>query len=113
MTEEEAYYRQAPDTTLGMPERNGRAPAEAESNKFLSRLLTPAQLVEMEPPKFLVDGMIRQSGLGLVWGPYGSTKSFLTLELAASIGGGLPWQGRATVLAKVGYVIHEWLQQVK
>ena len=46
------------------------------------------------PTSWLVDGMIEDGTVGLLWGPKQTLKSFFTIHLCASIGMGLPFLGR-------------------
>ena len=48
---------------------------------FQSRLLTPAQVKAMPRPRYLIDGIIVENTLGLVWGPWGSCKTFLAARV--------------------------------
>jgi hypothetical protein len=49
------------------------------------RLLTPADLAGLPPVKWLVRGVLPTEGIGAVFGPSGSGKSFLVLDLLASV----------------------------
>jgi len=49
------------------------------------RLLTPADLASLPPVKWLVRGVLPTEGIGAVFGPSGSGKSFLVLDLLASV----------------------------
>lgn len=49
------------------------------------RLLTPADLASLPPVKWLVRGVLPTEGIGAVFGPSGSGKSFLVLDLLATV----------------------------
>jgi hypothetical protein len=74
---------------------------------FMSRLRTPEQVKTMPPPRYLIDGLIVENSLGLIWGPWGSGKTFLALMWAGFVGSGSWWQGRAVNQTKVLYVACE------
>jgi hypothetical protein len=68
-------------------------------------LYSVTMIKEMPDPKWLVDGMIVENGLGFVAGPPGCGKSFCTISLALAIAAGLPeWQGKT--IHKHGPVIY-------
>jgi len=56
---------------------------------------------------WLVEGLIEQSDLGLIFGTSGSGKSFFVLDLAYCIAAGIPYHGRATRKTGVLYVCGE------
>ncbi len=62
-----------------------------------------AELLELKPPAWLIDGVIPVQGLTAVYGKPGDGKSFVALDMALSIAAGLPWQGHPT---KKGYVVY-------
>jgi hypothetical protein len=74
---------------------------------FQARLRTPAEVKAMPAPRYLLDGLIVENTLGLVWGPWGSCKTFLMLTWAGFIGSGSWWLGRAVTQTKVLYVATE------
>jgi hypothetical protein len=74
---------------------------------FQSRLRTPADVKAMPAPRYLIDGLIVENSLGLVWGPWGSCKTFLALTWAGFVGSGSWWQGRSVAPTKVLYVASE------
>ena len=49
------------------------------------RLLTPSDLATLPPVKWLVRGVLPTEGIGAVFGPSGSGKSFLVLDLLATV----------------------------
>jgi hypothetical protein len=54
-------------------------------------LLSPAELVALPTMRELVRGVLPETGLGAIFGPSGSGKSFLTLDLLGSITTGRDW----------------------
>ncbi|OHE66408.1 MAG: hypothetical protein A2001_19265 [Treponema sp. GWC1_61_84] len=53
--------------------------------------------IEITPPRWIVRGIIEEDALGAVVGDPASGKSFLALDLAASIASGKQWHGREIV----------------
>lgn len=77
----------------------GEAPP---SPKF--KLLTDDDLEAMPPVPWLVRGVLPATGIAAIFGPSGSGKSFLTLDLLASIAEGGDWFGCRVKDAPVLYV---------
>lgn len=50
-------------------------------------------LGNMKPAQFVVDGFIEKDGLSLMFGPPGTGKSFINIDLACSVATGIPWHG--------------------
>lgn len=50
-----------------------------------------------EPPDFLIDDVMFQQGLVVLYGEYGAGKTFLGVDMAASIATGTPWFGHEIV----------------
>ncbi|MCA8493576.1 AAA family ATPase [Burkholderia arboris] len=73
--------------------------AEAETKKALKlastryKLRSAADLVSAPPMKWLVRGVLPATGLAVLYGPPGSGKSFLLLDLCAAVASGTPWFG--------------------
>jgi hypothetical protein len=59
------------------------------------------------PPEYLIDGVIPNATLGVVYGGPGSGKSFWTTDLGMHIADGREWRGRAVKRTKVAYLIAE------
>lgn len=72
-----------------------------------SRLLTPTGLRSLPDPKPLIDNVLDQGTIALLYGKWASSKSFIALDWACSVAAGKPWQGRDTQQARVLYVVAE------
>ena len=70
-------------------------------------LLTPADLAKLPPVRWLVRGVLPTEGIGAIFGPSGSGKSFLSLDLLATVAGGGEWFGCRAKSARVLYVALE------
>src|SRR5262249_14489394 len=71
------------------------------------RLLTLADLDDLPDPEWLVDGLVGESALAVLFGTPGVGKSFLALDLAMSVATGRPWLGQETKPGGVVYVYAE------
>lgn len=81
------------------------APAEAQPMRY--RLQTADDLLNAPPQRWLVRGVIPADGLISMYGPSGSGKSFLALDLCAAIAGDEEWFGYRVTAAPVVYVALE------
>ncbi|WP_460359563.1 AAA family ATPase, partial [Mycobacterium sp. ZZG] len=70
-------------------------------------LLTRSALRGLPDPEPLIDGVLDQGTLALLYGRWGSGKSFIALDWAASVATGRPWQNRACEKRRVLYVAAE------
>jgi hypothetical protein len=52
--------------------------------------------LKFRAPQFVIDGLLETESLGLLFGDPGCGKSFLAVDLAASVATGTPFHGRAT-----------------
>lgn len=50
--------------------------------------------VQRPPPKWIIDGVLPQADLAMLYGPPGSGKSFLALDIGMSVATSLPWRDR-------------------
>ncbi|MCA8094420.1 AAA family ATPase [Burkholderia anthina] len=71
------------------------------------RLQSAADLLSAPPLRWMVQGVLPASGFAAVYGPSGSGKSFLVLDLCAAIADGSEWFGRRVNSASVTYVCLE------
>lgn len=68
------------------------------------RLVRFSELVNQAPSPWLVEGVLRETSVAMLYGKRGCYKSFLSLGLAGSVATGVPWHGH-TVLNS-GLVIY-------
>jgi hypothetical protein len=72
------------------------------------KLLTPGQLAQAEPIKWMIRGLLPQVGLAALFGASGSGKSFLTLDLSAAVASGsFDWYGMRVTQCPVTYCVLE------
>jgi hypothetical protein len=71
------------------------------------KLLKVADLIALPPPAWLIEDMIEENTLAVLYGPSGCGKSFTALDWALSISKGQDWQGHHTKKSRVVYVAGE------
>lgn len=74
---------------------------------MLDKLLSRSALRDLPDPEPLVENVLDQGGVALLYGKWGSGKSFIALDWAARVATGTPWQGRDTEQRRVLYVAAE------
>ncbi|WP_293311320.1 AAA family ATPase [Mycolicibacterium sp.] len=92
------------DPRLGVEHQGDRHPQRAS---LASALLTRSALRELPDPAPLIAGVLDQGTVALLYGRWGTGKSFVALDWAASVATGRPWQGRPTEQRRVLYVAAE------
>lgn len=70
-------------------------------------LLTAADLAKRPPARFRVRGVLPMEGIAAIFGPSGSGKSFLVLDVLAAVASGVDWFGSRTKAAPVLYIALE------
>jgi len=93
------------DEFLRSPE--GRAEAAA---RFEASIV---DLDDLEDPQPIIEGFLYRDTLVRTFGPPKSLKSFVTLDMAACVSLGVPWQGQQTHQGIVLYVVAEGARGVK
>ena len=68
---------------------------------------SPEHHIDRPQMRWLVDGVLPDSGLACVYGSPGTGKSFLCLDIAAKVALGQDWFGRKTIPASVLYIALE------
>lgn len=77
------------------------------ATKFGATILTRQGLRSVPDPEPLIDGFLTLDSLVRTWGAPKTYKSFVTLDMAACISLGIPWQGHRTHKQKVLYIVAE------
>jgi 5S rRNA maturation endonuclease (ribonuclease M5) len=70
-------------------------------------ILSVADLASLEPPEWLIDGLLVKGGLSTLFAPAETFKSFIALDMALSISAGQSWRGKETISGPVVYLIGE------
>lgn len=104
--------REEAAAAFGHGETDAAVPATEDAAEdligaMLARMLTPGQMSALPPPQPLVKGLLDLDSLCWIIGAPGSFKSFVALDLAAHVGGGLAWHGMPTTSGPVVYVAAE------
>ncbi len=82
--------------------------AQASGSAFRRfRVLTADEVRQLPSLRWLVRGVLPDTGVAAIYGPSGSGKSFLVLDMAAAIAGGRPWFGHKVRQTGVVYVCLE------
>lgn len=86
------------DSTLPQPD-DGKSDAQDKEQRY--HLMTADQLRDLPPMQWRVEGALPAKGLATMFGPSGSAKSFLLLDMVAAIAEGTEWFGRKTVPCRI------------
>lgn len=93
-----------PESEFGSLSNSGRP---RTSSRLEDVLLSRSELRDLPDPEPLIDNVLDQGTVALLYGKWGSGKSFLAIDWATSVGTGRRWQGRATVKRPTLYVAAE------
>jgi hypothetical protein len=88
---------------------NGQASPDTENliPVYADQLLTRSDLRNLPDPEPLIDNVLDQGTTALLYGKWGTVKTFIALDWAASVATGHSWQGRKTTQRRVLYVVGE------
>jgi hypothetical protein len=91
--------------SASVPVRPAMGPPAAGSPDTAPRflVLTAAELVALPPIRWRVRGVLPAEGLAAVYGPSGSGKSFLVLDMLGAVGEGREWFGQKVERCPVTY----------
>jgi hypothetical protein len=81
----------------------GVLPPEPKTKRGRWEFMNLKDLAEMPDPEWLIDGLIPENSLAMVYGPPKSGKTFIVLSMALHVAAGKPWFGREV---KQGAVVH-------
>ena len=71
------------------------------------QLIRATRLSDIPEPSWLVDGVLPCKALAILYGAPGHGKTFVALDIAASIASATPWHGRPVTPGAVVYVVAE------
>lgn len=71
------------------------------------KLMDVADIAKSKPIGWRIKGVVPDSGIAAIYGPSGSAKTFLALDMALALSRGLPWFGMRTKACPVVYVCLE------
>jgi hypothetical protein len=91
------------------PEPPPELPPDADAGfpVYADRILTRSALRNLPDPEPLIDNVLDQGTTALLYGRWGTAKSFIALDWAASVATGRPWQDRTTTQRRALYVAGE------
>lgn len=89
----------------GSTDPSGKPQAQQAADVFPT--LGIDEILALPPPDWLVHGLLTTEGNALLYGPFASLKSFVTLDIALSVAYGRPWQGREVKQCGVLYIAGE------
>lgn len=90
---------------LAMAEESQRA---GSKQAVKGRFLSVAEMKNLPPLEWLIEGVLPRKGVAALYGPSGSGKSFLALDIAVHIAAGLPvWFGHPIRQCPVTYICLE------
>jgi hypothetical protein len=84
----------------------GAVPVSAKAKQRI-RILSLDEIENLAPPSFLIEEVLTESGLSMLWGRSGAMKSFVALDMAMCVATGTTWHGKATRQGLVIYVAAE------
>jgi hypothetical protein len=70
-------------------------------------------IADLSAPKWIIKGIVEQDSLGMIYGASGAGKSYLALDIAASIATGAEFHGHKTVEGQVVYMAGEGARGIK
>jgi len=122
--EEAAAKLSGASTTYQRDLRRMRDAAEHEGayEHLRPLILSPEKLLDVEPPPWLIDTVLPARSLSMMFGKENTGKSFVALDMAGCVAGGLTWLGGFPVepgpviyitaegLGHLGYRFEAWLK---
>lgn len=81
--------------------------AEKDNSAPRFKILSIAELMNVKPPEWRIDGIFPTHGSSVLYGAYETFKTFIALDMTLSLATGLDWQGRASKTCSVLYVAGE------
>lgn len=110
------YSRHVPDDEVvraldgalrKLPATSPEPPKPAANDPFWGFKFAPELVSQMGPTRWLVAKLLPEDCTAVLYGPSGTMKSFVMIDLALSIAHGVPWQGKATKQRSVYYLAGE------
>ncbi|MFC9050056.1 AAA family ATPase [Streptomyces anthocyanicus] len=86
---------------------------EQRVTDMLGELLDTDALDSIAPLEPVVVDMLFRDTLARIYGPSGTFKSFMTLDIAACVATGAPWHGQTTRPGPVVYLVAEGLRGIR
>lgn len=97
----------APVSAAETPPEDDPWAQQAEQNRARFKLVQVAEIARREPVEWIVEQLVPQAEIGMIYGPSGAGKSFLGLDLAFSVANGFTWFNRASKIGSVAWIAAE------
>lgn len=109
LTEPPATWRHNDESTGHGHEHEQSERREEEEARQQARFtfLSDEEVEMLPPPEWQIGNILVQNSLSVVYGEYGSAKSFLVLDWALSIATGMSWMGKPVAQGAVAYIAGE------
>lgn len=78
-----------------------------EAPKPRVRILDLDELENIRPPSWLIEGILTDNGLAVLWGRSGDLKSFVGVDMGLCVASGAPWHGKPVRNGLVVYLAAE------
>jgi hypothetical protein len=95
------------DTSNSQSSANFDRHDERKTPVYADHILTRSALRNLPNPQPLIDNVLDQGATALLYGKWGTAKTFIALDWAASVATGRNWQGRPTEQRRTLYVVGE------
>lgn len=102
--------QQSQDEAVGQVSGSAKAPGQpsaASTTPGRFRFIPDDEFTTRPPPRWIVKNLIPEAELVAIFGPTGSGKSFLTLDVGASVQRGVPWRDLKVQQGQVAYIAAE------
>lgn len=96
-----------------LKEKITRLAESAKTNASRYQPLTVDQLLDLPDQEYLINGVLPQDSISMIYGEPGSCKSFLTLDMALCTAAGIPWHGHTSKQGPVVYIAAEGGRGIK
>jgi hypothetical protein len=107
---QQGYGEQRPLPPRAETQQDQAEPDEEKpslADRLYGKLLTASQLIDLQPPAWLITEILATASLAVLYGKPGSGKSFLALDWALCVAAGAPWDHREVRSGPVLYIAAE------
>lgn len=80
---------------------------DADEGRLRAHLLVGDEILKLPPVQWLIDRVLQENGLAVIYGAPKSYKTFVMLDICLHLANGMPWRGLATRRTRVLYVVAE------
>lgn len=95
------------DDTIGREQESERSEENEARRQARFTFLSDEEVEMLPPPTWQIGTLLVQNSLSVVYGEFGSAKSFLVLDWALSIATGKAWMGKPVTQGMVAYIAGE------